>query len=266
MGALKWQDRLFGFPGADRGRDTGRVTNQQLADIAAGLRNFKPVRIRSLAGTATYDQEGINFDLNPRVAAGSQSMFDFFGNTSKQLAEFNEGDATAKTLALLRQRRAEAFDPALAGLESRLLQQGRLGLATGGRGANPEMTSFFGAEAMADLEAQLQSSEEARRQRDSLLQSAGGAYSLGMESAMPSQMLNGLFSAQELNQARDISAAEIASYGPRFEFAGTMSDIDRKYGRAKQERANAHEFGMSAWNAYTGGSFNKGTMGSAKKT
>jgi len=208
----------------------GRKSQKQLNRIAEQLRNFTPIRVRSAAGTGTFDQSGLSFDLDPRLAAGASSAFDFFGSTAAKLAAFDEGDATARTLALLRQRRAEAFNPALSSLESRLISQGRLGLGTGNLGGNPEMASFFGAEAMADLEAQLAASEEARRERTGLLQSAAGGFGLAMEAAMPSQFMSGLFNAESLRAAREFAAANLQAGGVRAAQAGAERDLSARAG------------------------------------
>src|SRR5690606_19207726 len=187
--------KVGGILGLSGSKEAGRAAAGELRGIADRLRNFTPIRVRSVAGEGVFDRGGLSFNLDPRLAAGAGSAFDFFGSTAAKLAAFDEGDATARTLALLRQRRAEAFDPALSRLESRLIAQGRLGLGTGSRAANPELASFFGAEAMADLEAQIIAAEEARRERAGLLQGAAGGLALGMEAAMPSQFMQGLFNA-----------------------------------------------------------------------
>lgn len=221
MSFFKKIGSLVGLSGSG---DAGRRAAGQLADIGADLRNFTPLRVRSAVGTGTFDKEGLNFDLDPRLAAGTSSGLDFFGNTMRKLAEFDEGDATARTLSLLRQRRAEQFDPTLSRLQSRLLQQGRLGFGAGPRGANPEMAAFFGGEAMADLEAQIAAMEETRREREGLMGAAGGGLQLAMESGMPSQMMNGLFSAEQLRAARDMAGAKIAAGGPELAYKGAEAD------------------------------------------
>lgn len=204
--------------------DAGANASRQLFQIGSDLKNFTPLRIRSAAGTGTYDQNGVNFNLDPRLNAGAGSAMDFFGNTASQLSSFNEGDAAAKVLALLRAQRAPQFNSQLGSLESRLLQQGRLGLSTGARADNPEMASFFGAESMADLQAQLSALGEARAQRESLLNSAGGGLQLAMEASMPSQFMNGLFNAESLRSARDIAAANVEAGGPKLEYQGNEAD------------------------------------------
>lgn len=236
MGLFSGIGNFLGLSGGARSGDRAR---RQLIDIGDELRNFTPLRVRSAAGVGTYSRDGLEFDMDPRIAAGAQSGFDFFGNTMNKLAAFNEGDATARTLALLRERRAPAFQSQLGALESRLLQQGRLGLATGARGDNPEMASFFGAESMADLESQLLASEETRRERSGMLDSAGSGLQLALEASMPSQFMSGLFNAEALRSARDIAAAKIKAGGPALEAEGAAAD--------RAARAKAISEGMRAF-------------------
>ncbi len=221
MSLFKKVGGLFGLSGSGA---AGRQASGELAAIGERLRNFTPIRVRSALGTGTLDQGGVSMDLDPRLNAGAGSALDFFGSTSRKLSEFDEGDSTARMLALLRERRAPQFNANLGRLESRLMQQGRLGLGTGARGGNPEMESFFGAESMADLEAQIAASEEARRERTGLLQSAGGGLQLAMEAGMPSQFMQGLFNVESLRSARDIAAANIAKGGPELAYKGKEAD------------------------------------------
>ncbi len=221
MGFLSKITDAVGLSGSKR---AGGDASRQLFQIGENLRNFTPLRVRSAAGTGTYDKEGLSFDMDPRLKAAAGSGMDFFGNLMSKLAAFDEGDATSRTLSLLRSRRAPQFNSQLGSLESRLLQQGRLGLGTGARGDNPEMASFFGAEAMADLESQLLASEEARRERAGLLEGAGQGIQLAMEASMPSQFMSGLFNAESLRASRDIAAAKIQSGGPELEYKGAEAD------------------------------------------
>lgn len=227
MGLLKKAAGALGLSGSGQ---AGQRASDELFKIGDELRNFTPLRVRSIAGTGTYDKDGLSFDLDPRLAAGARSGLDFFGNTMSKLAAFDEGDASARTLNLLRQRRASMFDTQLSRLESRLLQQGRLGLGTGDRGANPEMAGFFGAEAMADLESQIIANEEARNEREGLLRAATGGLGLAWETAMPSQLMNGLFSAEGLRSARDIAAANVKAGGPALAFKGAEADRGARAG------------------------------------
>lgn len=227
MGLFSSVGRVLGLSGSG---SAGRKSQRQLNQIAEQVRNFTPIRIRSALGTGTLDAGGLSFDLDPRLAAGAGSALDFFGSTASKLAAFDEGDATARTLALLRQRRAEAFSPALSSLESRLLAQGRLGLGTGDRGGNPELTSFFAGEAMADLEAQLAASEEARRERAGLMQAAAGGLGLAQEAALPSQFMSGLFNVESLRAAREFAAANIRVGGVQAAQAGAERDLSARAG------------------------------------
>jgi hypothetical protein len=221
MGFLSNLTSGLGLSGS---RQAGGDASRQLFQIGENLRNFTPLRVRSAAGTGTYDKSGLSFNLDPRLNAAAGSGMDFFGNLMSKLAAFDEGDATNRTLSLLRARRAPQFGSQLGSLESRLLQQGRLGLGTGARGENPEMASFFGAEAMADLESQLLASEEARRERAGLLEGAGQGIQLAMEASMPSQFMSGLFNAESLRASRDIAAANVAAGGPKLQYAGAEAD------------------------------------------
>lgn len=214
--------RALGLSGSEK---AGSRAADQLAGIGAGLRNFKPIRFRSAMGTGTYDQNGVSLDLDPRLTAGAGSAMDFFGSTSRKLAAFDEGDATARTLELLRQRRATQYNSQLGSLESRLMQQGRLGLSTGARAENPELASFFGAEAMADLEAQLMAAEEARRERSGLLDAGERGLALASEASMPSQLMSGLFNTESLRSARDFAAANIEAGGPAMQYKGAEADL-----------------------------------------
>lgn len=222
--------KIGGALGLSGSKQAGAAASADLFRIGDELRNFTPLRVRSLAGTGTYDKDGLSFDLDPRLAAGAGSALDFFGNSAAKLAAFNEGDSTARMLGLLRQRRASQFDTNLSNLESRLLQQGRLGLGTGQYGGNPEMSSFFGAEAGADLEAQIIAAEEARRERTGLLEATGGGLKLAMEASMPSQLMNGLFSAEGLRSAREIAAANVKAGGPALAFKGSEADRGARAG------------------------------------
>lgn len=216
--------KIGGILGLSGSADAGRRASGELGAIGGRLRNFTPIRVRSAIGTGTLDPSGVNLDLDPRLAAGAGSALDFFGGASRKLAAFDEGDSIARTLALLRERRAPVFNANLGRLESRLLQQGRLGLSTGARGENPELASFFGAESMADLEAQLAAAEEARRERTGLMGAASGGLSLAMEAGLPSQFMQGLFNAGSLQSARDIAGANIAAGGPALQFKGEEAD------------------------------------------
>lgn len=227
MGLLS---KIGGVLGLSGSKQAGRRASDELFRIGDELRNFTPIRVRSAAGTGTYSRDGLSFDLDPRLAAGTRSGLDFFGDTMSKLAAFNEGDATERMLSLLRQRRASKFNTQVSDLESRLLQQGRLGLGAGDRGANPELAGLFGAEAMADLESQIIASEEARRERQGLIESARGGLGLAWESAMPSQLMSGLFSAEGLRSARDLAAANIKAGGPALAFKGVEADRGARAG------------------------------------
>jgi len=227
MGLLSKVSGALGLSGS---KASGRKASRQLFKIGDELRNFTPLRVRSAAGTGVYDREGLSFELDPRLNAGAGSAMDFFGSTAAKLAAFDEGDSTARMLSLLRQRRQPMFNTQLSSLESRLMQQGRLGLTTGARADNPELASFFGAEAMADLESQILSAEEARRERAGLLDAANGGLALAMEASMPSQLMQGLFNAEGLRSARDIAAANIKAGGAAMGYRGAEADRGARAG------------------------------------
>lgn len=201
MGLLSKATNFLGLTGA---AEAGSKASADLQNIASGLRSqFTPVRVRSLIGDATLNKSGVNY---------SGGLFDTLGS---QLLSFNEGGASQNVLNLLRQRNRELFDPQLSGLESRLIQQGRLGLGTGNQNANPELGAFFQAQQQGDLEAQLAALGEGRTQRESLLGSYTG---LG-------QFFNqGLFGTEQARAARDLTAANIAAGGPALELKGATAE------------------------------------------
>lgn len=218
---------FFGLSGSE---SAGGRASGQLTDIANKIRDFTPIRIRSLIGDGTFDKEGASFTLDPRLKFGAETALNFFGDSVARLADFDAEGAASRTLAKLRQRRAEAFNPTLSRLESRLLQQGRLGLGVGERAANPELSSFFGAEAMADLEAQLAAEAEARAQRESLMGAAVGGLGIAQESAFPTKLMQGLFDAESLRLSRELGAAKIESGGPELEYKGAEADRGNRAG------------------------------------
>lgn len=205
MGLLSSVTDFFGLTG---GAEAGSRASADVQNISTQLRKqFTPVRIKSLIGNAVLKPGGINY---------GGGLFDKLGT---QLMDFNEGDASAKVLSLLRRRNRELFDPQLSGLESRLISQGRLGIGTGGQGANPELGAFFQAQQQGDLEAQLASLGEARTQRESLL----GSYT-----GLGSFFNQGLLGTEASRAARDLSAANIAAGGPALEAKGAMSEQETK--------------------------------------
>lgn len=205
MGLFSKATNLLGLTGA---ANAGSSASANLSNIASGLRSqFTPIRIRSLIGEGTLDPSGINY---------SGGFFDKLGN---QINSFNEGDSSQNVLNLLRQRNAQFFTPQLSNLESRLIEQGRLGLGTGSAGANPELGAFFQEQQRGDLESQLAALGEARTQRESLL---GSYIGLG-------QFFNqGLFGTEQARSARDLTAANIAAGGPALELKGAMAEQEAK--------------------------------------
>jgi len=225
MGLFDKVSQTLGLSGSGA---AGSNANRQLFQIGNDLKNFTPIRIKSAVGTGTYGPNGVDLNLDPRLTRAANTGLDFFGNTMDQLNNFNQGDATQKTLDLLRQLRAPQFNSQLGSLESRLLQQGRLGLGTGAAGTNPEMASFFNANAMADLQDQLAAMQEARAQRDSLMGAANGGLNLAMQASMPSDFMSGLFNMGALANARDMAAAQIQAGGPALEYKGTNADLSQR--------------------------------------
>ena len=205
MGLLSKATDFLGLTGSAK---AGSRASGDLKNIASGLRSqFTPVRIRSLIGDATLDPSGISY---------GGGLFDTLG---KQITDFNEGDASQNVLNLLRQRNQQFFTPQLSGLESRLIQQGRLGLGTGSQNASPELGAFFQAQQQGDLEAQLAALGEARTQRESLL----GSYT-----GLGSFFNQGLFGTESSRAARDLTAANIAAGGPALELKGAMAEQEAK--------------------------------------
>lgn len=210
MGLFSGITDALGFTGGGR---AGRRAQGDLMEIAEGLRNFRPIRVSSLAGTSRLTPEGFEFTPAEQFKGVQRQIGDLFGRSVSDLAAFNEGDITANVLGLLRQQRAPAFNRDLSRLESRLLQQGRLGLGTGETGANPELEGLFSAEAMADLQAQLAARGEARATAESLFGRAAQNFGLFQQAGMPD--INAIFGISQpiLNTAAN--AAQIASIGPQ---------------------------------------------------
>lgn len=209
--------------------------------IAKKLENFKPIRYTSLYGTSTMTPQGASFAPTEEFAARQREVGDFWGQANQALLAYDPAAASNQTLDLLRQRRATLFDQNVSNMESRLLQQGRLGLGTGAYGANPEMAGLFSAEAQADLEAQLIAEQESRNRGEYLYGMASGARGLFDSVADPG--LQGLFGTAGFIQDSRYRAAEMRARG-----------IDTKTAQLGRGAQDLHEFGMSAWNGFTGGS------------
>lgn len=240
----------------------GRAANIQLQQIAEQLRNFRPVRYTSLAGTTTAGPEGVSFAPTETFAGFQRQATDFFGRSLTDLNAFNEGDIYANTLNILRQQRAPQFQQQLAGLESRLLQQGRLGLGTGAYGANPELAGLFSAEAQADLEAQLASRAEARATMTDLIGRTSAAYGLFQEVSMPDREATQTFLDSIL--ANNARAAGIAAGGAQLMLEGQMLESELRAKRENEERQRVHETTTEYFlgtGGGSGGGFVGGLMG-----
>lgn len=225
MGLFNKVTNILGISG---GEEAGRSAQADLSGVAERLRGFKPIRMRSMMGTSELGPDGLSFSPTAEFAGAQHNISDFFGNATRDLAAFNEGDAADKVLGIMRQKRASLFDTNLSRLESRLQQQGRLGLATGAGAANPELQGFFASEADADLNAQLASRDEARRTGADLLQRATGGLGLFEESAMPGAA--NLFQLANLQLGRDVSAANIEAGGAKLALSGANADQESRAG------------------------------------
>lgn len=208
-------------------------------ELASEMENFKPIRYTNLYGTSTMTPEGASFTPTEEFAQRQKEIGDFFGQANRNLLAFNQGNASDKTLALLRRRRAEQFDPMLANLESRLMKQGRLGLATGAYGANPEMQGFFAAEAGADLEAQLIAEQEARNQGQYLYGMATGARGLFDSVADPNA--NNLFRTADFIQNTRNNAIGLKAAG-----------VETMLQARKAQDAQLHDVGMQFFAMFGG--------------
>ncbi len=179
---------LGGYLNSQAAKDAAQTSaNAQIeaARIAAEASKFKPVGVTTRFGQSNfgYDDKGnltsAGYTLSPEVKAlqdqlmgASGGMLSQFLNaptatapmgTAAQRAmalgqgylagspEEQAAQALARKTALINPQRERE----LAALENRLMQQGRLGLATGGTStlgaANPEMEAFFNAQRMQDL-------------------------------------------------------------------------------------------------------------------
>ncbi len=177
--------------------------------VAGRLRKFRPFRTTSALGTNRLFQEGdeTKFDVES----------DFITRAADQFRSAQEG-GSEDVLALLRQRANPEFDRQFGRLESRALQQGRLGLSVGDRGGTPEFESFFGARQQADLGFQLQALEESRRERSSLLGEIGGIQGL------LSGQFQDLLGAESLQSGREVAAANLESGGLTASLQGRLGE------------------------------------------
>jgi len=204
--------------------DSGKKAAARLSAIASDLRRFRPIRARSALGDVNISEGNIEFTPSEATAASIGSLESFFGSTTRKLAEFDEGDATERTLGLLRRRRQQKSDVDLSRLRSGLVSSGRLGLETGADTTNPEFKAFFAAQQGADLEAQLVASEEARRERGGLLQSAiAGGQGL-FNFASGGALTQSAFGLANLGLSRDIAAANIQAGGVQAQLSADLAD------------------------------------------
>ena len=177
--------------------------------VAGRLRKFRPFRTTSAFGTQRIFQEGgeNRFDIDSP----------FLSEALEQFGKAQSG-GSADVLALLRQRGRAESSSQFGRLESRALQQGRLGLNVGDRGGTPEFASFFGAQQDADLGFQLQALEEARRQRSFLLGEAGSLR------GFLRQDTDTLLGFDQLQSSREIAAANLESGGLQASLSGRLSE------------------------------------------
>lgn len=214
--------KVTGALGMTGGAESGGRAAGELRQIAQGIRDFRPVRIRDIRGTGVYGPDGVSFEASPEYAARQRDIGDFFGQATGALARYNPETAEADTLAMLRRQSGRFFDTNLSRLESRLQAQGRIGLATGPSSANPELEGFFSAAGQTDLMAQLQAKEEARRRGSFLMQQAGAAG--GMYNEMANPFASGLFQFGQLDLGRNLGAANIETQGVQAQLAGERAD------------------------------------------
>lgn len=242
-------------------------------ELASELENFKPIRYTNLYGTSTMTPDGASFTATEDFARRQKEIGDFFGQANQNLLAFNQGNASDKTLSLLRQRRAQMFDSNLSNLESRLRQQGRLGLGTGAYGANPEMEGLFSAEAAADLEAQLIAEQESRNQGQYLYGMATGARGLFDSVADPNsdKLFNtanfiqnnrnnaiGLKAAgvETMLQARKVQDAQLHDVGMQFfaMFGGNGQQGDKNFSSSNPMGSTSKSSSGSTSSGSSGGS------------
>ena len=210
MGILDLPSSALGF-GDTGGQKALDKFGRQSAGVAGALRRFRPFRTTSALGTQrVFEKDGeAQFDIDSPFLTEALSQF---GD-----AQTGGSDAI---LELLRSRAAPEFDRQFGRLESRALQQGRLGLNVGGRGT-PEFSSFFGAKQDADLNFQLQAFEESRRNRGFLLGEAGGIQGL------LSSQLKDLQGFGQLQAGRDVAASNLESGGLIAMLQGLLSESDQ---------------------------------------
>ncbi len=165
----------------------------QAARIAADAAKFKPVGVATRFGTSNFgfDANGnltsAGYTVDPTLKAQQDRLLDLSGTALDQVAGASTATAPMSTAAQRAMALGQQYlgtDPAaqaakfmqeqqallapgrereLAALENRLLQQGRLGLATGGTrtmgAANPELEAFANAKRMQDLQLAAQATQ-----------------------------------------------------------------------------------------------------------
>lgn len=248
--------KVFGG-GAKLASQSGRDAWTRAAEAADRLENFRPIRYTSYAGTAELTPEGLAFRPTDEYAGFTRSTANLFGRALSAYEGFDPSRAASNTLDLLRSRRASAANTNLSRLESRLLSQGRLGIGTGDRASNPELAGFFGAEAMADLEAQLAAEEEARAQGAYLYGQAAATKGLFDATVTPASMAT-LFTASDAIMTNQRAGAQARVGGAGLALQGGLSAA----ASLDKERGYLHDVGMKFMDMWGGGNFSS-PMGSS---
>lgn len=136
---------IFGglFGGGGDAQDIARAQATSLGLIAERIRKFKPIRSTTPAGVASVTKEGFDFEPSGPGREIISSLGEAGTRFGERLEQFSEKEASQQALDLLRQRRSPFFASELQRLRSQLIGSGRLGLATGSRGLQPELEAFF---------------------------------------------------------------------------------------------------------------------------
>ncbi len=169
------------------GRSARRSAKKNL-EFMRELQNFRPIRVRSGIGELFFGPQRIEFTGTPEFKKRQQESLDFFGNISREAADFSTQGATESALQQLRTLRAPQTASQLGRLESRLIGQGRLGLSGGPRDTNPELESFFASARDADIKESLFALGEGRAQRSSLIDALRGSSDFAQSLQLPMGM------------------------------------------------------------------------------
>jgi hypothetical protein len=200
-------------------RDAAATSAQaqiEAARIAADAAKFKPVGVTTRFGKSNfgYDQNGnlINagYNLSPELMAqqntlmgmtpgmlnqfaGAQAATAPMGAAGQQAMALGQGylattpqQQAAKFMADQQALLAPERDRSFANLQNTMMQQGRMGLATGGTSTmgatNPELEAYYNAQRMQDLQLAAQATQGGQQyaQFGTQLAGAGGDLLKGM--------------------------------------------------------------------------------------